>query len=176
MSDSLRKLCLAALVRELGHFPVIAELKIKARADPRFPSHNTFRRFGDKRQLAGRLHRFCVERSVEDVVALCAKPDGEYESVPTLFEQSALPDVGFVYLIRAGRFYKIGRTNELGRRERELAIQLPERATVVHSIKTDDPAGIEEYWRRRFRLRRQNGEWFNLTGADVAAFRRRKFM
>lgn len=167
---------LAALVRELGHFPVIAEIKIKARSDPQFPSHNTFGRFGDKGQLAARLHRFCVERGLDDVAALCAQPDDKGDEIPIVVEQSQLPDAGFVYLIRAGRFYKIGRTNELGRRERELAIQLPERATVVHSIKTDDPAGIEEYWHRRFHLQRQNGEWFKLTAEDVAAFRRRKFM
>jgi hypothetical protein len=39
---------LAAFVQELGHFPVIAELKLRARQDPEFPSHNTFARFGGK--------------------------------------------------------------------------------------------------------------------------------
>jgi hypothetical protein len=28
--------------------------------------------------------------------------------------------LGFVYLIKSGRFYKIGRSNAVGRREREL--------------------------------------------------------
>jgi hypothetical protein len=95
------------------------------------------------------------------------------EGIPT---EAAACEFGYVYLMKAGRFYKIGRTNALGRRERELAIQLPEAAKVVHSIKTDDPAGIEEYWHRRFDDRRKNGEWFELTVQDLAAFRRRKFM
>jgi hypothetical protein len=81
-----------------------------------------------------------------------------------------------VYLIKSARFYKIGRTNSAGRREYELAIQLPERASMVHQIKTDDPVGIEEYWHKRFRDKRRNGEWFELSAADVAAFRRRRFM
>jgi len=84
--------------------------------------------------------------------------------------------VGYVYLLRAGRHYKIGRTNAVGRRERELAIHLSQKGEVAHKIATDDPAGIEAYWRRRFETKRGNGEWFNLSADDVAAFRRRRSM
>ena len=66
--------------------------------------------------------------------------------------------------------------NMMGRRERELAIQLPQKGAMLHKISTDDPSGIEAYWHRRFESRRGNSEWFNLTAEDVAAFRRRKYM
>jgi hypothetical protein len=83
---------------------------------------------------------------------------------------------GYVYLIKSGKHHKIGHSNSAGRREYELAIQLPERATTVHTISTDDPLGIEAYWHRRFESKRLNGEWFNLNAADIRAFKRRKFM
>jgi len=63
---------LAALVRELDRFPVMAKIQIKGRADPEFPSHNTFGKFGGKRALAARLQRFCQDRGEGHVADLCA--------------------------------------------------------------------------------------------------------
>lgn len=171
---------LASFTREIGHFPVANEIKLKARTEPGFPWPNTFARFGGKQALVTRLRKFCIARGDEDVAALCtaalsqlAKPDSNAEDEAVVDPESEL---GYVYLLKSGRYYKVGRSNAVGRRERELAIQLPEEAKVVHSIKTDDPVGIEAYWHNRFGDRRKNGEWFELMAKDVAAFKRRKFM
>ena len=171
---------LAVFIRELGHFPVVNELKLRARTVSGFPSHNTFTRFGPKRARATRLREFAIAHGYEDVVALCdaevtrpVTPGPSADDDASAEPESAL---GYVYLMKSGRYYKVGRSNAVGRRERELAIQLPEKAKVIHSIKTDDPVGIESYWHGRFGERRKNGEWFDLTAKDVAAFKRRKFM
>ena len=168
---------LALLVRELGHYPVVAELRMKARSDPDFPSKNVFSRFGGKAQVASALLGWC-EKSPgwEDVQAICAPLATSAEAATETAEEEAAPLIGYVYLLKSGKYYKIGRSNAPGRREYELAIQLPERVATVHTIKTDDPAGIERYWHERFAERRKNGEWFELRREDVSAFRRRKFM
>jgi hypothetical protein len=164
------------LARELGRFPVATELKIKANSDGTFPSHNTFGRFGSKQQFAAKLLEYCTSHlGHEDVVAFCA-PIALPKGANNRGEVGPEEVIGFVYLMKSGRYYKIGRSNAAGRREYELAIQMPEKLNTVHTIRTDDPAGIGDYWHRRFASKRKNGEWFDLSGADVKAFKQRKFM
>jgi hypothetical protein len=67
--------------------------------------------------------------------------DVEEEIEPLV--RSTAAAVGYVYLAKSGRHYKIGQTNDLVRRTNELRIQLPERISLVHQISTDDPVGIE---------------------------------
>jgi hypothetical protein len=82
---------------------------------------------------------------------------------------------GSVYLLKGpGKRFKVGRTNEFGRRRRELSIQLPFETRKVHVIETDDPQGVEAYWHQRFAGKRINSEWFELEAEDVAAFKRWK--
>jgi hypothetical protein len=165
-----------SLMRELGKFPSANEVKLKARNTPGFPWHNTFARFGPKQQFASRIEAYCKGREgYDDVVALCAASVERAVSIPN-DDVEASEEFGFVYLIKSGRYYEIGRSNAVGRREYELAIQLPEKAVTVRIIRTDDPSGIEAYWHKRFEEKRQNGEWFNLSSEEVKAFKRRKFM
>ena len=165
------------LVRELSRIPVKGELRLKKRNDPSFPNEGAFERFGSKSQLLAKVLEYCsIHSGFDDVAPLCAQlpwEEGAKRNENGNFKTEA---VGMVYLLRSGRHYKIGRTNAVGRREYELAIQLPAKAKTVHVIRTDDPTGIEAYWHNRFAAKRSNGEWFELDSADVAAFKRRKLM
>lgn len=165
---------LISLIRELGHYPVTGEIRLKGRVDKSFPAHTVFNRVGNKQTLLKKLILFCGNNDdYSDIVHICS----EFQ-LPEKLEKENEDNliIGVVYLIKSGKFYKIGRSNSLGRRHYELSIQLPETAELVHSINTDDPVGIETYWHTRFNDKRKNGEWFALNQNDINAFKRRKFM
>jgi hypothetical protein len=83
---------------------------------------------------------------------------------------------GYVYMLRSGRRYKIGKSTDPSRRYREVRLELPDETHQVHTIPTDDPAGIEAYWHQRFAEKRvRNTEFFSLDANDVQAFKRRKY-
>jgi hypothetical protein len=165
------------VMRRLGHMPTTAELMMESRARGT-PWGTTFRRqLGTRGEIIARLRAYCHERAgYGDVLAML--PEEVKSSAPIDTGDSATSEAvrGYVYLLKSGNFYKIGRSNSTGRREYEVGLKLPTRTSLVHEIATDDPSGIEAYWHRRFAPRRGNGEWFSLTAEDVRAFRRRKFM
>lgn len=168
---------LAELTRELGHFPTRDEIRMKGRIAGTYPSDGTFGRIGAKGELVLKVLAYCRSyEGLEDVARICEATQRQEDAPEADVQAEKEGADGFVYLLRYGRNYKIGKSNAFGRRERELAIQLPEKANTVHVIRTDDPTGIEDYWHRRFAEKRKNGEWFELNNRDVKAFRRRKFM
>jgi hypothetical protein len=165
-----------ALARRIGKLPTRGDLGVEATANPGFPARTTFaRRLGTKSQIAQRVRAWCEENpGNDDVLAMCP-PASALAAVTEDGDEPATvdtPPFGFVYLLKSGRRYKVGRSNDAGRRGYEVRLQLPDPVEEVHKIKTDDPEGIEAYWHRRFADRRLNGEWFDLRKAEVDAFKR----
>lgn len=179
---------LALLTRKLGHFPTTPQIRMEHRQNSDFPADRVIqRRLGRRPTVLLRLREF-IERRTEyaDLAALLPKPAeprstsvaaaplDELEVAEDNADDDTQPVPGHVYLVRSGKFHKIGRSNNHGRRTYEIGLQLPEKLEVVHTIETDDAVGIERYWHERFKARRRNGEWFQLTKTDVAAFKRRR--
>jgi hypothetical protein len=167
----------ARLALELGRLPTSADIRFQAKKTASFPSDKTFGRLGSKAELVAQVRDAYRNREgYEQVVCLCDEYLPRVQRQDQTETNSGEVVMGYVYLIRMGRYYKIGMTNCVGRREYELNLQLPERTELIHVIATDDPAGIEAYWHNRFKDKNTNGEWFALDASDVAAFKRRKFM
>lgn len=162
---------IVAACRHYGKLPTHDELKLYRQSEPTIPSEQAIKRhFGKQADLVAALaKRASKDDSMADIAAMLPK-------VRTSSAQSPSPSQeGFVYLIKSGEFYKIGRGDDLERRVKQIRVALPDKATLIHSIRTDDPPGIEAYWHRRFADKRANGEWFKLSSLDLAAFKKRKF-
>jgi hypothetical protein len=164
---------LSELVDDLKRFPTSGDLRMKATNDKDFPSHNTFNRFGNKAGLVIAFKTYCDENEKLNLLQFIPEIEAKLTQRGS---NEQINENGSVYLYKSGKYYKIGRTNDLKRRDREIKLQLPVEAELIHRIVTDDPVGIEKYWHNRYADKRLNGEWFNLSASDIKAFRRRKFM
>lgn len=167
---------LAEVTRQLGHFPTMRDMRIARYANPAIPSANVFSRVGSRATQLAKVQAYTQARPEYADVAAIVATTSVRAAPPGLPVEPDQVVTGVVYLIRMGEFHKIGKSNDPGRRMYELGIQLPEKHDVVHVIETDDPAGIEAYWHRRFAAQRTNGEWFRLSPGDIAAFTRRAYM
>lgn len=163
-------------VQELQKIPSDGELRIRRTNDSNFPSYNTFQReLGSKENLLTALLEFAKsEPAPEDIIQLIISSIKAAPSKPQ--EKKLNTTIGYIYIIRSGEFFKIGRSNDFDRRLREIKTKLPEECELIHVIETDDPEGIEVYWHNRFKNHRAKGEWFKLSNDDVKALRKRKFM
>lgn len=165
-------------IREKEKFPTSTEFDLKAYSTPDFPSYNTIsHRLGTQSKLANRIISYCeANPGFSDVLKLCKNVSHTPKKESSHHSKEHNVEYGYVYLMKSGRFCKIGCSNNVERRNYDIGIKLPENLEILHKIATDDPAGIEFYWHNRFKDKRKQGEWFDLSKEDISAFKRRKFM
>ncbi|MDP3640345.1 MAG: GIY-YIG nuclease family protein [Nanoarchaeota archaeon] len=162
-----------SVIRKLNKFPTFDEFRVERNYDVELPNYNVFLKYGSKQKLAVKIIEYCNRKGgYEDVIRLCLPVSEESTEKKNIVDYITIPNLGEVYLFKSGRYYKIGKTNDTVRRGNEIRIQLPERTDLIHSIKTDDPSGIEAYWHKRFESKRMQGEWFDLNSSDIKAFKR----
>lgn len=174
ISDDMLLQHFAVLAQKLSRLPLQGEIIRESKSNPAFPSEKTYRRFGGKNNLIRALVTFCAGKpAFTDVAAMCEAWVAD-RAEPKAENLSSSNEIGYVYLLQHGskREYKIGRTNNAIRREGEIGIELPHGVEPIHVIKTDDAAGVESYWHRRFSDKRLKGEWFALSANDVRSFKR----
>jgi hypothetical protein len=86
-----------------------------------------------------------------------------------LDNQPSTEKAGFVYLLHGvgTSFYKIGHTNSLDRRIKQISPKLPFPLDLVHWIETDDRYFVESFFHEKFAEKRKEGEWFELDVDDI---------
>jgi len=91
---------------------------------------------------------------------------------PTAF---ALPakKPGYVYVIRAGDYFKIGRTGNVDSRLAQIRTACPLAAGLVMAQEVADPIRLEAELHKEFALHRVHGEWFVLGPEALARIRSR---
>ena len=130
---------LITLIRKLDHFPLEAERRREAAKNKDFPSHTVFgSRLGNKRQMVNEIVSFCNQKPDEyqDVLKICEpliEKIGSNNSDVDDFKEDE--DFGYVYLMKSGKYYKIGKTNNIDRRQYEVGVQLPEKIKPIKKKK-----------------------------------------
>src|SRR5262249_12309967 len=110
----------AQLSQELGRLPSSGDARLKAHIDKTFPSHGTMHRLGTKSEMVKQLLVYCRSHTgYEDVVKLCEAYSPPKPEVSTDDHAATDVTIGFVYLVKSGRYFKIGRSNATGRRTYE---------------------------------------------------------
>src|SRR5439155_5672728 len=109
------------LVVKLGHFPTYAEWRLEGKISKGFPAHNTFRTLGSRAEAARELLSHCADDPKFAIVQEVCRPliANDSEAEPRSASAPDKDTFGFVYLLRAGKYYKIGKTNFAERRYAE---------------------------------------------------------
>jgi len=157
--------------KSLNRFPSTSDLKYELHQRAGSPDSKTILARWNMAELAAVLADH-ADRAGEVAVAAAARSYVPRRQQSADVDAAATEAIGYVYMQRHGADYKIGFTTSLNKRGRQIQIELPQELELIHSILTDDPAGAESYWHKRFAAKRTRGEWFKLTKADVAAFKR----
>jgi hypothetical protein len=78
-----------------------------------------------------------------------------------------IPKAGFVYVLQADSYYKIGLSTNVEKRVKQLSTLPPFDVALIHKIETEDMHQLESELHERFAEKRANGEWFELSEEDL---------
>lgn len=128
--------------RYYGRIPSRSELNLYKNVSAGFPDPKTIaRHFGSREDIIAALTTLAFENDEFMDLARMLPVDSDMPIELSVGEKK-LP-LGYVYLNKSGAHYKVGRSDEIERRIKEIRTALPEKATLIHTITTDDPSGIE---------------------------------
>jgi hypothetical protein len=92
-------------------------------------------------------------------------------------QQNSIPRIvlkdkpGYIYLVKASDYYKIGLSKQPKVRFSQIGLQLPFPYEVLHLISATNMYEAESKLHQKYAHQRLNGEWFSLTENEVAEIR-----
>jgi hypothetical protein len=160
------------IAKSIRRFPTTTDLRFELHQRGSSPNYKTVLSRWSMADLAKALAEYAQSIGEEEIAGFARSYVPPRRKTSVIETDDTSPATGYVYMQRHGADYKIGFTTSLNKRGRQIQIELPQETELVHSILTDDPVGVEAYWHKRFAAKRTRGEWFKLTKADLAAFKR----
>ena len=85
----------------------------------------------------------------------------------TCSEKTYLERSGYVYVMKSEYGYKIGKAVNVENRTKQFGVKLPFRWEIVATKASDNYSKLEADLHRRFAEQRLEGEWFDLSDADL---------
>ena len=167
-------------IREQGKWPTRGELDVNHFNNSNFPASATFyNKLGLTSDLARSILNFIEDKKgYEDIENICTPVVEQYLDNSATKDTNKTVDEVYMYKYKnQSQPIKVGRSKDSSLRGIQLAAGGHDKLVLLHSIKTDDAVGIEQYWHNRFRqLGREElgNEWFKLKPDDVRAFKRWK--
>ena len=74
---------------------------------------------------------------------------------------------GYIYLIKCGRFHKIGKASDVLNRLQTLQTGNPYKLKIIHTFKAKDYSKAERLLHARYNYWRRRGEWFELNENQI---------
>lgn len=173
VSDKILIKKMISKIRKYGNYPSLSRLHIDGVKDKNFP-FTIIKKRGQK-YIVKKIVEYCKnKKGYKDILKACQPIIEKFDKKEKIDDSVTISELEEVYLLKSGLDYKIGHADDPIRRASEIGTLLAERPELIHSFKTDDPAGVESYWHKRFQEKRKRGEWFKLNSQDVKAFKRWK--
>lgn len=108
-------------------------------------------------QVSNGLHALFLPEREEKYEVVRSESGGEREASP-----------GTVYLLKSGKYYKIGLTRQrIESRVKQLQRGVPYTIEIVRTHIVNDPEATEGHLHARLADRRKAGEWFDLVRDDI---------
>jgi len=76
-------------------------------------------------------------------------------------------NIGYVYLIKCNKYYKIGKTFDINERFNAIKAGIPYRVYLWHYEVVHNMHAVESTLHRIYKTKRIKGEWFKLNDLDV---------